>query len=152
MRFGGPRSFFDAGLSSGFAFNTNVELNGCQQVVIEVFKIETDEKKLLRPTGIRRMGFVRTVVYDIWYDRGVGFKEVMSGLANITKEYTEKTLTTLEKINEDYLIGGLQVFTKDRKYVDIIKNWLNQPFFDLLVCFWLKLTIFAWNWGLKNFF
>ena len=52
-------------------------------------------------------------------------KEVMSGLANITKEYTEKTLTTLEKINEDYLIGGLQVFTKDRKYVEGNFNYLG---------------------------
>ena len=42
----------------------------------------------------------------------------MSGLANLTKEYSEKTLSTLEKVNENYLIGGLQIFTKDRKYVE----------------------------------
>lgn len=55
----------------------------------------------------------------------IKYKENMSNLANVTKEYAEKTLTTLEKINEDYLIGGLQVFTKDRKYVEGNFNYLG---------------------------
>jgi hypothetical protein len=55
----------------------------------------------------------------------IKYKDVMSGLANLTKEYTEKTLSTLEKINENYLIGGLQVFTKDRKYIEGNFNYLS---------------------------
>jgi hypothetical protein len=55
----------------------------------------------------------------------IKYKDVMSGLANLTKEYVEKTLSTLEKINENYLIGGLQVFTKDRKYIEGNFNYLG---------------------------
>lgn len=55
----------------------------------------------------------------------LGYKEVMRGLANLTKEYAEKTLSTLENINQNYLIGGLQVFTKDRKFIEGNFNYLG---------------------------
>ncbi len=43
--------------------------------------------------------------------------QIMNDLIDATKVYTDTTVSVLENINSSYLIGGLRMFTKDRKYI-----------------------------------
>jgi hypothetical protein len=49
----------------------------------------------------------------------------MNLLADQTKNYATTTLTNLEKVNESYLLGGILIFTKDRKYTEGYFDWLT---------------------------
>jgi hypothetical protein len=48
----------------------------------------------------------------------ISYTEMMKQLITSTKSSLTTTIDTLEKINSEFLIGGLQILTKDRKYVD----------------------------------
>jgi hypothetical protein len=48
----------------------------------------------------------------------ISYTEIMKKLIDSTKSSLSTTIDTLEKINSEFLIGGLQMFTKDRKYID----------------------------------
>ena len=48
----------------------------------------------------------------------ISYTEIMKKLIDNTKSSLSTTIDTLEKINSEFLIGGLQILTKDRKYVD----------------------------------
>ena len=104
--------------------NLNLEIYDAQilaQVKDEVGIVNTEAPRPPINDGGVTIG--TTITNTINLDNGVTsgtikYKDIMSGLADSTKQYTEKILTSLEKINENYLIGGLQVFTKDRKYTD----------------------------------
>ena len=48
----------------------------------------------------------------------ISYTEIMKKLIDSTKSSLTTTIDTLEKINSEFLIGGLQILTKDRKYVD----------------------------------
>jgi len=65
----------------------------------------------------------------------IKYQEVMSQLSDSTKGYVEKVTNTLEKINQDLLIGGLQIFTKDRKYVEGYFNYLGGNISDTVNIF-----------------
>ena len=43
--------------------------------------------------------------------------QIMNDLIDATKVYTDTTVSVLENINSSYLIGGLRMFTKDRKFI-----------------------------------
>ena len=43
--------------------------------------------------------------------------QIMNDLIDATKVYTDTTVSVLENINSSYLVGGLRMFTKDRKYI-----------------------------------
>ena len=60
----------------------------------------------------------------------IKYQEVMSKLLDSTKDYTEKVTNTLEKINQEFLFGGLQIFTKDRKYIEGNFNYLGGNITD----------------------
>jgi outer membrane protein OmpA-like peptidoglycan-associated protein len=48
----------------------------------------------------------------------ISYTEIMKNLIDSTKSSLSTTIDTLEKVNSEFLIGGLQILTKDRKYVD----------------------------------
>ena len=48
----------------------------------------------------------------------ISYTDIMKKLIDGTKSSLKTTIDTLEKINSELLIGGLQIFTKDRKYID----------------------------------
>jgi len=48
----------------------------------------------------------------------ISYTEIMKKLVDSTKSSLTTTIDTLEKINSEFLIGGLQILTKDRKYID----------------------------------
>jgi outer membrane protein OmpA-like peptidoglycan-associated protein len=48
----------------------------------------------------------------------ISYTEMMKQLITSTKSSLTTTIDTLEKINSEFLIGGLQILTKDRKYID----------------------------------
>ena len=48
----------------------------------------------------------------------ISYTDIMKKLIDSTKSSLTTTIDTLEKINSEFLIGGLQILTKDRKYVD----------------------------------
>ena len=48
----------------------------------------------------------------------ISYTELMKQLITNTKASLTTTIDTLEKINSEFLIGGLQILTKDRKYID----------------------------------
>jgi outer membrane protein OmpA-like peptidoglycan-associated protein len=48
----------------------------------------------------------------------ISYTDIMKKLIDSTKASLKTTIDTLEKINSELLIGGLQIFTKDRKYID----------------------------------
>ena len=48
----------------------------------------------------------------------ITYTDIMKKLIDSTKSSLTTTIDTLEKINSEFLLGGLQIFTKDRKYVD----------------------------------
>ena len=79
------------------------------------------------------IGTVQTNVLDFTTSATTGtikYQEVMGQLANSTKDYADKILSTLDKINQDFLIGGLQIFTKDRKYTEGYFNYLGGSIID----------------------
>ena len=65
----------------------------------------------------------------------IEYKDIFGNLVDGTKNYAEKITTTLEKINEEFLIGGLQIFTKDRKYTEGYFNYLNGNVSDTVNIF-----------------
>jgi hypothetical protein len=48
----------------------------------------------------------------------ISYTDIMKQLIDSTKSSLTTTIDTLEKINNEFLLGGLQIFTKDKKYVD----------------------------------
>ena len=48
----------------------------------------------------------------------ITYTDIMKKLIDSTKASLKTTIDTLEKINSEFLLGGLQIFTKDRKYID----------------------------------
>ena len=48
----------------------------------------------------------------------ITYTDIMKKLVDSTKTSLKTTIDTLEKINSEFLLGGLQIFTKDRKYID----------------------------------
>ena len=48
----------------------------------------------------------------------MSYKVIMKNLVDSTKSTLTTTIDTLEKVNSDLLIGGLQLLTKDRKYIN----------------------------------
>ena len=48
----------------------------------------------------------------------ITYTDIMKKLVDSTKASLKTTIDTLEKINSEFLLGGLQIFTKDRKYID----------------------------------
>ena len=71
------------------------------------------------------------------------YKDNMKKLSEDTKNYTEKTLQILEKVNENYLIGGLQILCKDRKYVEGNFNYFGG---DLTH----KANIFGYSYSVQD--
>ena len=55
----------------------------------------------------------------------IEYKDVMTEFANISKSYFETTTATLSKVNDDFLLGGLQILTKDRKFTEGYFNSLG---------------------------
>ena len=48
----------------------------------------------------------------------ISYTDIMKKLIDSTKASLTTTIDTLQKINSEFLLGGLQMFTKDRKYID----------------------------------
>jgi hypothetical protein len=65
----------------------------------------------------------------------IEYKDIFSNLVDGTKNYADKVTTTLEKINEEFLFGGLQIFTKDRKYTEGNFNYLGGNMTDTATIF-----------------
>jgi hypothetical protein len=55
----------------------------------------------------------------------IQYKDVMNKLADQTKSYATTVLNNLEKVNESYLLGGLLIFTDERKYTEGYFDWLT---------------------------
>ena len=55
----------------------------------------------------------------------IEYKDVMTEFVNTSKSYFETTTATLSKVNDDFLLGGLQILTKDRKYTEGYFNSLG---------------------------
>ena len=45
------------------------------------------------------------------------FMQIMDDLIGVSKAYADGTVSALASVNEEYLTGGLRMFTKDRKYI-----------------------------------
>jgi hypothetical protein len=45
------------------------------------------------------------------------YKSIMNDFVNTTKEYVDTVTSALEDVNDAYYIGGLRLFTENRKYV-----------------------------------
>jgi hypothetical protein len=55
----------------------------------------------------------------------IEYKDVMTEFLNKAKSYFETTTATLSKVNDDFLLGGLQILTKDRKFTEGYFNSLG---------------------------
>jgi hypothetical protein len=74
------------------------------------------------------IGVIKTNSYDLNTQKAYGtisYQDIMKTLAEQTKSYTNTTITNLEKINENSLLGGLLMSTKDRKFTDGLFDYLN---------------------------
>jgi hypothetical protein len=54
---------------------------------------------------------------------------------DLTKDYSQNVLQNLKNINSKLLIGGILIFTKDRKYQNGYFNNINQPATNLVKIF-----------------
>ena len=74
------------------------------------------------------IGAIKTNSYDLNTQKAYGtisYQDIMKTLADQTKSYADTTITNLEKINENYLLGGLLMSTKDRKFTDGLFDYLT---------------------------
>ena len=68
----------------------------------------------------------------------IEYKDVMTEFVNTSKSYFETTTATLSKVNDEFLLGGLQILTKDRKYTQfaydynimLLNKMTSQPDID----------------------
>jgi hypothetical protein len=98
------------------------------QIKDELNVVDTSATRPTVNDGGVTIGVTKTNTVDLVTSATTGtitYKDIMSKLVDSTKSYVEKTTSTLEKINQEYLIGGLQIFTKDRKYTDGFFNSLG---------------------------
>ena len=65
----------------------------------------------------------------------LSYKENMKNFIDITKEYATSVFQNLKNINDKLLIGGILIFTKDRKYQTGYFNNINQPQTNLVKIF-----------------
>jgi hypothetical protein len=65
----------------------------------------------------------------------LSYKENMKNFIDITKEYANSVFQNLKNINDKLLIGGILIFTKDRKYQTGYFNNINQPQTNLVKIF-----------------
>lgn len=65
----------------------------------------------------------------------LSYKENMKNFIDLTKDYAQTVFQNLKNINSKLLIGGLIVFTKDRKYQNGYFNNINQPTTNLVKIF-----------------
>ena len=65
----------------------------------------------------------------------LSYKENMKNFIDLTKDYAQNVLENLKNINSKLLIGGILIFTKDRKYQNGYFNNINQPATNLVKIF-----------------
>ena len=65
----------------------------------------------------------------------LSYKENMKNFIDLTKDYAKNVLENLKNINSKLLIGGILIFTKDRKYQNGYFNNINQPATNLVKIF-----------------
>jgi len=65
----------------------------------------------------------------------LSYKENMKNFIDLTKDYAQTVFQNLKNINSKLLIGGLLIFTKDRKYQNGYFNNINQPTTNLVKIF-----------------
>lgn len=98
------------------------------QIKDDLNVVDTKIPRPLLNNGGTTIGVTKTNTVDLNTSAATGtitYKEIMDTFVDATKSYAEKTTSTLEKINQDYLIGGLQIFTRDRDFTEGLFNSLN---------------------------
>jgi hypothetical protein len=65
----------------------------------------------------------------------LSYKENMKNFIDLTKDYAKNVFENLKNINSKLLIGGILIFTKDRKYQNGYFNNINQPATNLVKIF-----------------
>lgn len=65
----------------------------------------------------------------------LSYKENMKNFIKLTKDYAQNVFQNLKNINSKLLIGGVIIFTKDRKYQNGYFNNINQPNTNLVKIF-----------------
>jgi hypothetical protein len=74
------------------------------------------------------IGTIKTNDYDLNTQKAYGtisYQEIMKKLADETKSYADTVYTNLQKINENFLLGGLLISTKDRKFTEGYFDYLT---------------------------
>jgi outer membrane protein OmpA-like peptidoglycan-associated protein len=88
----------------------------------EVGVIESDDNRSNTTDGGVPIGVPVTTYLDAnnlnLVSGTISYTDIMKKLIDSTKASLTTTIDTLEKINSEFLLGGLQIFTKDRKYID----------------------------------
>ena len=103
------------------------------QIESELGVVNTEAPRPEVNNGGVTIGTTLTNVLDFNTSATTGtikYQEIMAQLSDSTKEYADKITSTLEKINEEMLIGGLQIFTKDRRFIEGNFNYLGGNLSD----------------------
>jgi len=140
----GPVSKLQNALSFNYYANTemyderaevtdNIDLSTYNAQILSQVRDELNvvDTKAPRPeinNGGVTIGKTLTNVLNIDTSQTTGtieYKDVMTEFVNTTKSYFENITSTLTKVNDNFLLGGLQIFTKDRKYTEGYFNSLG---------------------------
>jgi len=74
------------------------------------------------------IGVIKTNDYDLTTQKAYGtisYQEIMKKMADDNKSYADAVIGNLEKINDNFLLGGLLISTKDRKYTEGLFDYLT---------------------------
>jgi len=139
----GPVAKLQNALSFNYYANTEIyderaeatETGNLEQYDAQIFQAIKDEIGVFDDPNKQRtdskgdtIGTIKYSSYDLNSAKPFGtisYQEKMNLLADQTKNYATTTLTNLEKVNESYLLGGILIFTKDRKYTEGYFDWLT---------------------------
>ena len=90
--------------------------------------IQDDPNKQRTNDAGDTIGIIKTNSYDLNTQKAYGtisYEEIMKTLADGTKSYADTVISNLQKINDNFLLGGLLMSTKDRKYTEGLFDYLT---------------------------